>query len=185
MTDQIGAKIRARRKTLGLTLSQLADRSGVSAAMLSEVERDVKNPTVRLAYQVARALECSLTELLSEPPPTPIEVTRRQDVVPYVDPDSGLRRWGKMSSLLRGSLETAWYHLPPGAESGEMAPNVPGLTEQIMVIRGKLEAVLGGEVVHLGAGDSVTYTVRTTNYRNASEQEPLEFLLISDRSRAR
>ena len=72
----VGAQIRARRQQQGLTLDALAQRSGVSSAMLSEVERSVKNPTVKLAWQIARALGCSLTELLDEPG-APTRLTRR------------------------------------------------------------------------------------------------------------
>ena len=60
----LGSNVRRRRLARGLTLDQLACASGVSPTMLSEVERSVKNPTVKLAYQVARALGCSLSDVL-------------------------------------------------------------------------------------------------------------------------
>ncbi len=60
--------LRRLRRDRGWSLRTLAERSGVSAAMLSEIERGAKSPTVRLAYQIARALDCSISALLGDGP---------------------------------------------------------------------------------------------------------------------
>ena len=85
----LGVNIRRRRQALGLSLDTLARESGVSSTMLSEVERSVKNPTVRLAYQIARALGCTLTELLEEEAEPIAEVTRAIRRRTLVDPATG------------------------------------------------------------------------------------------------
>lgn len=182
MEDEIGPNIRGRRGKLGLSLEALAKKSGVSATMLSEVERGVKNPTVKLAYQIARALDCTLTELLGEQPAPHVSITRARDARTFVDPASGVERTGQRSDLLNRHLEVAWYVIPPGQSAGEMGPNRPGLMEQILVISGTLTVVLGGERHRLAAGDAVTYGVQTTEYVNESG-EPCTFLLLSDSSR--
>lgn len=183
MSDEIGLNVRQRRQAMGLSLEALAEKSGVSAAMLSEIERAVKNPTVKLAYQVARALGCTLTELIGEEPAPQVAITRARDLRALIDPTSGVRRAGQRSNLLNRHLEIAWYSLPKGQSTGEMAPNRPGLVEQILVFTGKLTVVLDGEPHRLGPGDSVTYGVQTTNYVNESETEDCAFLLLSDASR--
>ncbi|NJL28779.1 MAG: helix-turn-helix transcriptional regulator [Thermoanaerobaculia bacterium] len=183
MSDEIGPNVRRRRLALELSLEMLAEKSGVSAAMLSEVERGVKNPTVKLAYQIARALGCTLTELIGEEPVPQVTITRKRELRTLVDPASGVRRAGQRSDLLNRHLEIAWYTLPKGQATGEMAPNRPGLVEQILVLSGQLTVVLDGEPHRLAAGDSVTYGVQTTNYVNASENEDCTFLLLSDSSR--
>lgn len=183
MSDEIGPNVRRRRQALGMTLETLAEKSGVSAAMLSEVERALKNPTVKLAYQIARALGCTLTELIGEEPAPQVAITRARDLRTLVDPASGVRRTGQRSDLLNRHLEIAWYTLPKGQATGEMAANRPGLVEQILVISGKLTVVLSDEPHRLGPGDSVTYGVQSTNYVNESESEDCTFLLLSDSSR--
>lgn len=187
MTDapDIGRQIRRRRQELGLTLEALASSSGVSTTMLSEVERSVKNPTVRLAWQIARALDCSLTDLLEDPDRPPPRVVRAEDRRTLVDPETGVVRHGQSTDLLHRGLEVAWYELPPGAGTGEMSPNRPGVLEQVIGLTGRLRLRVGGENVEIGPGDSVTYGPQAVvEYRNAG-RTACEFLLLSDRSRGR
>src|SRR3954470_14852031 len=61
---QIGPRIRALREAMGLSLRDLTDRSGVSAPMLSQVERGETSPTLATAGRIAQGLELSLSQLL-------------------------------------------------------------------------------------------------------------------------
>lgn len=180
--DDIGPMIRQRRKALGLSLEALAKKSGVSSTMLSEVERSLKNPTVKLAYQIARALDCTLTDLLSDGSTPRVSITRARELRTFVDPASGIERTGQKSELLHRRLELAWYTIPPNQSTGEMGPNRSGLIEQILVLAGDLLVVLGGKEHRLSPGDSVTYGVQTTNYINESNTDPCTFLLLDDSS---
>ena len=183
-TSEIGRNIRARRQRLGLSLEALAKRSGVSSTMLSEVERSVKNPTVKLAYQIAKALSCTLTDLLDERPVTPVTVIRADQRRTLIDPQSGVARHGLRTELLSSGLEVVWYELPAGTSAGEMEPNRPGVTEHVSVLKGRLTLKLGEEIYELNEGDSVSYAAHTTmEYRNDSEAG-CEILLLSDSSQA-
>lgn len=180
---EIGAQIRRRRRERRMTLDALASASGVSATMLSEVERSVKNPTVRLAWQIARALDCSLTDLLDEPRGGSLRAIRAAERRTLLDPESGVARHGITSELLDRGLEIAWYEIPAGAASGEMSPNRTGVLEHIIGLRGRLELRVGDEAVEVGPGDNVTYGPQAVvEYRNAGRGR-CEFILLSDRSR--
>jgi XRE family transcriptional regulator, regulator of sulfur utilization len=177
----IGAGIRRRRQAQGLTLDALARASGVSAAMLSEVERAVKNPTVKLAYEIARALGCTLTELLDEPEPSRAHVVRATERRELEDPETGVVRRGLRHPLMRPGTELVWYEIPPGAAAGEMAPNLPGVVETLTVLRGELCLRLGEETLRLQRGDSVGYGAQVTmDYRNEGRQL-CEILLVCER----
>ncbi len=181
----IGRNIRQRRQDLGLSLEGLADASGVSSTMLSEVERGRKNPTVKLAYQIALALGCSLTDLLEDRPGNQVSIIRADQRRTLVDPGSGVVRRGLRSELVDRELELAWYELPPGQSSGELRPNLPGVVEHLIVTRGWIEVVLGGTAHRLGLGDSIVYGPQsTTEYRNPSG-EPSEILVLIDTSKRR
>ncbi|MFV8754216.1 helix-turn-helix domain-containing protein [Nannocystaceae bacterium ST9] len=181
----IGRNIRQRRQDLGLSLEALAETSGVSSTMLSEVERGRKNPTVKLAYQIALALGCSLTDLLDDQAGARVSIIRADQRRTLVDPGSGVVRRGLRSELVDRELELAWYELPPGESSGELRPNLPGVIEHLVVLRGRVEVVLGGTVHRLGVGDSIVYVPQTTTeYRNASS-ELTEILLLIDTSKRR
>ncbi|HVS16572.1 MAG TPA: XRE family transcriptional regulator [Thermoanaerobaculia bacterium] len=182
---EIGANVRRRRRALGLTLEQLAAASGVSPAMLSEVERSVKNPTVKLAYQVARALGCSLTDLLEDEEAEAPAVVRAADRRTLLDPETGVERHGLSPELLRRGLELVWYAIPPGRSAGEMAANRRGIVEHVTVVQGTLTLVLGGRPTRLAKGDGITYRPQTTvEYRNAG-RSPCAFILLSDSTQVR
>jgi transcriptional regulator with XRE-family HTH domain len=194
------ARLSALRAARSLSLRELAARSGVSAGMISEVERGAKSPTVRLAYQLARALGCSLSELLEGPAPF---ASRGESgdasgdasggapaaavVVPgpralLDDPASGLRREGHGHPLLHGRLEVAVYTLQPGARSGPLDPNRPGTLETLVVLDGRLELHLDGHPLHLEAGASAGHGVHATEYANPG-RDPCRFLVLVDTSR--
>ena len=61
---QVGDRVRALREAMGLSLRDLAERSGVSAPMLSQVERQETSPTIAVAAKIAAGLELSLSQLL-------------------------------------------------------------------------------------------------------------------------
>src|SRR3954471_5115796 len=60
----VGSRVKALREGMGLSLRDLADRSGVSAPMLSQVERGETSPTLAVAGKIASGLELSLSQLL-------------------------------------------------------------------------------------------------------------------------
>src|SRR3982750_4597349 len=64
MSVTVGPRIKALREAEGLSLRDLADRSGVSAPMLSQVERGETSPTLAIAGRIAGGLELSLSQLL-------------------------------------------------------------------------------------------------------------------------
>lgn len=60
----VGENIRKRREALGLSQAALAQNVGVSAAMISFVERGSKNPSLQLSVEIARELACSISDLV-------------------------------------------------------------------------------------------------------------------------
>lgn len=167
-----------------MTLDQLAEASGVSTAMLSEVERSVKNPTVKLAYQIARALRCSLTDLCEGDSLQPVHLVRAAQRRSLHDAESGVVRHGLSPELLRRGIDLVLYELPKGSTTGEMSPNRAGILEHVVVLDGTLTLVLGGERHLLGSGDGITYGPQTTTeYRN-ERARVCRFLLCADATRA-
>jgi XRE family transcriptional regulator, regulator of sulfur utilization len=74
----IGAIVKSIRKRRNLTLEQLAQRSHVSKSMLSQIERELTNPTIATLWSLAHGLDVSLTELVVESAiaPAKMEVMR-------------------------------------------------------------------------------------------------------------
>lgn len=173
-------RIAAQRKARGWSLRALASASGVSAAMLSEIERGAKNPTVKLAYQIAQALDCSISSLVEEPSlsPVPDRSLQRGAVLE----NDGVRRVGHTPDLGSGPLELASYELAPDCGVEALEPNRAGTRETVIVQSGTLELVLDGEAFPIAAGERRTHGVAQTEYRNASSDELVRFLVLIDTS---
>jgi transcriptional regulator with XRE-family HTH domain len=177
----LSTRIRERRLALGLTLEALAERTGVSRAMLSDIERGRKNPTVKLLAGIAEGLGCTVSALLGEdggPPREAISVVRRSERRTLVDPRSGVERQGLAPALLHRGVEVIWYDIPPGQETGAFPPHRPGVEEHITVVAGRLRCTLAGQELTLETGDSVTFRGDIVhNFANAGP-EPCRYLLI-------
>jgi len=181
----IGGNVRRRRQALGWTLETLAEASGVSAAMLSEVERALKNPTVKLSYEIARALGCSLTDLLEDTRPSAAIVVRAAARRSLVDPETGVARHTLSPEMLRRGLELVAYELPPRTSAGPMVANRAGILEHVAVVRGTLTLRLGEAAHVLRTGDGVTYTPDVTVEYVNDGARVCEFVLLADTSQAR
>ncbi len=62
----VGEKIKEYRENAGLKQRQLAESVGVSYAMINQVERGTKNPSLQVAYEIARVLGCSVEDFLEK-----------------------------------------------------------------------------------------------------------------------
>src|SRR5436309_7078621 len=73
----VGPRIRALREAMDLSLRDLAERSGVSAPMLSQVERRETSPTLQVAARIAAGLELRLSQLLRLDEDGAVSIVRR------------------------------------------------------------------------------------------------------------
>ncbi|MBV2148295.1 helix-turn-helix domain-containing protein [Sphingobium sp. AS12] len=67
LATRLGENCRARRAKLKISQAELSERSGIAASHLSYIEHGKANPTLEVIEHLARGLECSVIELLSEP----------------------------------------------------------------------------------------------------------------------
>jgi transcriptional regulator with XRE-family HTH domain len=154
----VGTRIRALREGMGLSLRDLAERSGVSAPMLSQVERGATSPTLAVAAKIAAGLELSLSQLLRLDEAGHVVVVR-----------AGARR----SSRRRGHLveeltpplpgqraDVSLHTLAPGTATGgptDPPLHEPGSRETAVVLEGAVTLFVDGERHQLELGDSVTF----------------------------
>src|SRR5688572_11774846 len=75
----IGPRIRALREHMDLSLRDLAGRSGVSAPMLSQVERGETSPTLQVAQRIAAGLDLRLSQLLRLDESGAVTLVRREE----------------------------------------------------------------------------------------------------------
>jgi len=159
-TSSIGPRVRALREAMRLSLRDLAERSGVSAPMLSQVERGETSPTLSVATRIAAGLDLSLSQLLRLDEGGAVTVVRRGDRVA-----GGACVQGHSYEVLTPPLpgqraEVSLHVLEPAAmTAGPDDPPMhePGARETAVVLEGALRLHCDGVVHDLDAGDCVTF----------------------------
>src|SRR4051812_50128940 len=121
----LGPRIRALREAMDLSLRDLATRSGVSAPMLSQVERGETSPTLQVAARIAHGLDLRLSQLLRLDEDGAVSIVRRQERRGGGRDGQGYR--GPAPPLPRHRAEVKEHTPRPGAPTGP--PRDPPLRE--------------------------------------------------------
>jgi transcriptional regulator with XRE-family HTH domain len=156
----IGPRTRALREAMDLSLRDLAERSGVSAPMLSQVERGETSPTLQVATRIAAGLELRLSQLLRLDEDGAVVVVRggegRQGPV-----TAGGHSYEILTPPLPGQrAELSRHALAPGAVTGgpgDPPMHEPGSRETALVQSGRVTLVCDGQRHELAEGDCVTF----------------------------
>jgi transcriptional regulator with XRE-family HTH domain len=156
-SGRFGERVRALRRERGLTLDGLAGRSGVSRAMISKLERGEKTPTLVVAAKVAEGLGVSLSQLVGIQERREVVVVRRERRMVMRDPETGFERQLLSPSFGGRGIEFIRNVVPGGSTSGEFPPHRRGVTEYVVVERGRLRALLGSDEYFLEEGDALYF----------------------------
>ncbi len=156
MERRIAAGIKKRREALGISANDLAERSGVSRAMVSKIERLEVSPTAALLGRLCNGLGITLSSLIASAETKagpPIARAREQPV--WRDPDTGLIRT-MVSPLNTGSrTEIVQVALPHSAAVKYDVMQEPHYDQHVLVLSGKLTMTFGDDVFELGVGDCI------------------------------
>jgi transcriptional regulator with XRE-family HTH domain len=174
-----GLRVRALREAMGLSLRDLAERSGVSAPMLSQVERGETSPTLSVAAKIADGLELSLSQLLRLDESSHAVVTREGRRRRY---SHGGHRYEELTPPLPGqradvSLHTLESEATTGGP-GDPPIHEPGSRETAVVLDGELTLVIDGAIHELGTGDSVTFDADLPHHFENHGTQETRFLAV-------
>jgi transcriptional regulator with XRE-family HTH domain len=154
----VGSRIRALREAMDLSLRDLADRSGVSAPMLSQVERGETSPTLAIAAKIAGGLELTLSQLLRLDEGSHAVISRAGHRRSF---DRGGHRYEELTPPLPGlRADVSLHALRSGKSTGQAGDppmHEPGSRETAVVLDGELTLILDGVRHDLREGDSVTF----------------------------
>jgi len=157
---QVGDRVRALREAMDLSLRGLAERSGVSAQMLSQVERGETSPTLAVAARIAAGLELTLSQLLRLDEGGAVTVVRATERLRGGATERG-HRYDVLTPPLPGQRAEVSLHVlePDAATGGAGDPPIhePGARETAVVAAGSLTLVCDGVAHQLGEGDAVTF----------------------------
>jgi transcriptional regulator with XRE-family HTH domain len=175
----IGARVHSLREAMGLSLRDLAERSGVSAPMLSQVERGETSPTLAVAAKVAGGLELTLSQLLRLDESGHAVVTREGRRRRY---SHGGHQYEELTPPLPGQRADVSLHtLKRGAgtgAAGDPPMHEPGSRETVVVLEGGLTLVLDGARHELSEGDSVTFDADLPHHFENEGGDATRFLAV-------
>jgi transcriptional regulator with XRE-family HTH domain len=176
--ERLRVRTRDLRREQGLTLEELALRSGVSRAMLSKIERGEKNPTLVVAAKVAEGLGVTLSRLVGLEEGREVVALPRERQMVMRDPETGFERQLLSPSFGGRGIEFIRNVLPESSTSGEFPPHRRGVEEYVAVEKGRLKAVLRGEEYLLEEGDALYFDADIVHrFDNAGDGECSYYLV--------
>lgn len=174
----VGRRVKALREAMDLSLRDLADRCGVSAPMLSQVERGETSPTLQVAARIAAGLDLRLSQLLR------LDEGGAVTIVRTPERRRGGGRHGHSYEILSAPLpgqraEVTRHRLQPDGVTG--APDdppihEPGSRETAIVEAGLLVLVVDGDRHELDDGDCVTFDADLPHHFENPGKEDAAFL---------
>ncbi len=179
----IGARVKALREASSLSLRDLAERSGVSAPMLSQVERGETSPTLTVAARIAAGLDLRLSQLLRLDEGDSVTVVHAEE-----RGKGGSAKRGHSFEVLTAAQpgqrsELSRHALAPGGATGapdDPPMHEPGSRETALIERGAVVLVCDGQRYELGAGDCVTFDADLPHhFENQTDAEAAFLAVVS------
>jgi transcriptional regulator with XRE-family HTH domain len=152
----LGDRVRDRRKELRLSQGDLAERTGMTASFISQVERGVTSPSIDSLYKISKALNVPVFQFLLEPD-VKSPVVRRHERTHITWPDHGQEiTFQLLTPSTSRKLEAFMTEWEPG-EPNTFVGFGETTEEFIYVLQGQLEVRLGEDAYLLGPGDTVWF----------------------------
>ena len=177
----IGKNIQKMRTDRGLTLNVLSEKSGVSKAMLSQIESDKVNPTVATVWKIAKGLGVDLNELLSTDalPKRIFSVnpneTKSAAALEMVDHGVTIKVLSPLNMV--EELEMYLLTLPVGTELPS-EPHYPGTQEFLTILKGQVMVTAGNNTATLKKGDFLVYHCDVDHTIANSGSQPAEVHMV-------
>lgn len=179
LVGAIGENLRRVRTRRGLSLDRLAKASGVSRAMLGQIELGRSAPTINVLWKIAKSLDLPFSALIAQSPASGVTVLQRCDAKILLSQD------GRFSSRALfpydGPRKVEFYELRLGAHAEAASEaHAPGTTENLVVTQGLLELEVGGRTHRLQRGDAIVFDADAPHrYRNPGPEDALYYLVMT------
>lgn len=176
--SRLPARLKEARRAQGLSLEAVANLSGVSRSMVSQIERGESSPTIATLWNLTRALQVDFAGLLDDPTGADrIEVLRDAET-PVID----VRGEGCRIRILSPPEDAGGHEVYDirFAANGALRsdPHARGAREQLTVVEGRVEVTSGAQSETVGAGDTARYAADVTHAIVAGVEGARVFLIV-------
>jgi transcriptional regulator with XRE-family HTH domain len=180
----IGERLKMLRSAASLTLDQLAERSGVSRAMISRIERAEASPTAALLARLCEGLGLTLSAFFAPDQPSSSPFSKRAEQRLWRDPTTGYLRRSVSPPGMPTPVDIVEVEFPAGARvSFPPREESRVMTQHVWLFEGRLDMILPGETHQLQPGDCLFMDLGDAfEFHNPSD-EPARYAVILNRGR--
>jgi transcriptional regulator with XRE-family HTH domain len=176
----IGANLRRLRGQSNQSLEKLSRATGVSRAMLGQIELGQSVPTITVLARIADAFELPVTAFMGrQNEPSRISILSARDAKVLRSPDD--KFVSRALFPFNGSRKVEFYELrlESGCDQGSEAHSA-ATTENLVVTQGELEIRIGEKSHRLGSGDAIFFAADVDHsYRNVGTGPAVAYLVMS------
>lgn len=175
----VAANLKNLRSKRGLSLEALAQVSGVSRAMLGQIELGQSTPTINILWKIARSLNVPFSALITLRPASRVKVLNAAHAKILASRDGGFS--SRALFPFDEPRKVEFYELRLAAQAAEQAePHPPGTVENLVVTSGALEIRVGDERHQLAKGDAIQFEADAPHeYRNPGNSESVMYLVMT------
>ncbi len=179
LTPAVAENLKRFRAERGLSLERLAQSSGVSRAMLNQIELEQSTPTINVLWKIARALDVPFSALLSQAAPSSVTVLPASRARVLRSRDGRFASRALFPADRPRSVE--FYELRLAGHSAEHAEaHAPGTTENLVLVSGSLVLTVAADERTLSPGDAILFAADVPHvYRNPGREEALMYLVMT------
>lgn len=166
----IGNKLKIIRNTRNLTLDEVSKITGVSKAMLGQIERGQSNPTVSTLWKIANGLKVSFS-LFIEENQNDLQIIHQNEVTPIIEDNKKMSLYPIFPFDVNKSFEIFTIELNPGCNHISN-PHNDGVEEYIIVTEGEIVIDIDSKSFELKKGDSIRFIANKSHtYKNIKENK--------------
>jgi len=179
LTPVVGANLRRLRNQRGLSLEKLSRASGVSRAMLGQIELGQSAPTINILWKIANALGVPFSGLISARQEGGLQVLRSDQAKLLTSHDGAFSSRALFPFDSPRRVEFYQLTLKPGAAE-KADPHNPGTVENLVVSQGAVEIEADGKRELLQAGDAIVFEADVPHvYRSKATVDSIMFLVMT------
>lgn len=173
----LASRLKLARQSRGLTLEALSERSGVSRAVISKIERAEVSPTAATLGRLAGGLDVSLASLFNDDRQRGNPLSRFADQAVWTDPATGYVR--RNVSPAGAGVEIVDVTFPPGERVMFDNPWTGRVfAQQVWVLEGELEMLAGGAAYRLCTGDCLHMRLDAPTAFHNSTDKPIRYVVV-------
>lgn len=175
----VGKNLKRLRTERGLSLEKLSQSSGVSRAMLGQVELGQSAPTINVLWKMARALDVPFSALIATTSSSGARVLRADAAKRLMSSDGSFQSRALFPYDEPRRVE--FYELKLGAKGVEKADaHAPGTLENLVVSKGNVEILVGTQKHQLETGDAIVFEADLPHeYRNTGSGDAVMYLVMT------